>query len=183
VALAIALGVIAVAWVLSTQARAERTLDGFGRLERVAVARRDLLPGHELTGGDVEWRRLPAIARPRRPVSDAVTGRTVLAPIGAGQVLADTQLSPRARRGLAALVPAGRVAIAIPVPDAHLAVRVGDVVDVLAASDDSRPVATAAIVVAVADRAVTVAVTPAQGDRLAVALGAGPPVLALHGVR
>lgn len=93
--------------------------------------------------------------------------------------------APDGRSGVAALVPAGHRAIALPVTVAPLPVMVGDHVDVLVASADgsrSRVVARAARVVAAGEEVVTVALPAADATAAADGLAGGVVTLALHGL-
>lgn len=76
---------------------------------------------------------------------------------------------------MAALVPAGGRAVAVPVADALPPLRRGDRVDVLAPS----VVAADAVVLDVGETVVTVAVVAADAPRVADALARGPVTLAL----
>ena len=174
---------------------AARTLAGLGRTRAVVVARHDLEPGAVIGDDDVVVRRLPLDAVPDSAFEQAPTGRTVTAAIVGGEVVSSTRVAPDGVDGLAALVPAGRRAIAIPVEGTGLRVQVGDRVDVLdpsgvgAADPDytrapaagAELVARGALVIAVADSSTTVAVDPDEAGAVATALAGGTPVLALAG--
>ena len=116
------------------------------------------------------------------------------AAIVAGEVVSSRRLAPSGLDGLAALVPSGRRAIAVPTEGTGLRLQVDDRVDVLDPSSElsisggssgssgtGDAVARDAIVIAVDDTAVTVAVTEAEARRVATALSHGTPVLALAG--
>jgi Flp pilus assembly protein CpaB len=99
----------------------------------VVVAARDLPGGEPLTAGDLAVRRLPLEAvppaAPRGPAS--LTGRTLAAPVRAGEVLTDRRVvAPTTVAGYPGLV-------AVPVRVAEAGVlrplRVGDVIDLVAA--------------------------------------------------
>ncbi|MGH9165205.1 MAG: RcpC/CpaB family pilus assembly protein, partial [Acidimicrobiales bacterium] len=88
--------------------------------------------------------------------------------------------------GVAAQLPPGLRALAVPVDAASLPLRQGYRVDVLAtfdtadpAAEPTFPVATAALVLDVAEDAVTLAVTPTEAPRLAFAIARGTIALAL----
>ena len=106
----------------------------------VAVARRRLETGHVLTRDDTVVRVLPVDAVPDAAIGDGdeLAGRTVTPAIVAGEVLSAQRLAPDGLEGIAALVPAGRRAIAIPIEGTGLAVRVDDRVDVLDPTVDGR---------------------------------------------
>jgi Flp pilus assembly protein CpaB len=96
----------------------------------VTVAAHDLVSGTKLTSGDVEVRRLPVRAVPSGLETHAV-GRTLAAPIRAGEPITDVRLVGPA---LAASYPA-RVAMPVRIADADMVglLKVGDRVDLVAA--------------------------------------------------
>jgi len=177
--------------VTSASSRAQRTLAGYGTLRRVPVARHDLSVGHTLAPGDLEWRNLPPAAVPDDVVLGSPVGRTVVDRVARGEVIAKLRVAPDGLSALAALVPTGHRAVALPRRSTELALVAGDRVDVLAAprvgsevGDGSGPaqvVARAAPVLAVTDQSVVVAVGPGEAGSVAAALAQGQPVLALVG--
>jgi Flp pilus assembly protein CpaB len=187
--LALASVVVALGIALSLGARARDTVDAYGQLQRVSVARRDLEPGREIASDDVTWRELPAVAVPDRALTTSPTGRVVTAAIGTGEVVTDRRIAPEGLSGLRALVPPDRRAIGVPVGDGSVTLEVGDAVDVLAPSrgtSDLDPsdggatvVARAARVLAVGHSAVVLAVSEAEATPVAGALAEGVPVLVL----
>ncbi len=189
--LSVALAGGAAILVASLSARASQTLDAYGHLRPVAVARRDLEPGRRLTGGDVAWREVPRGLVPRDAVESSPVGRTVIDPLGPGEVITTRHLAPGGLVGVAALVTSGHRAVAVPVPAHGLDLHVGDEVDVIAtgAEGDDRGgdprddpvVARRARVLAVDDGAVVVEVADAEVAPVAAAVAEGTPVLALRG--
>jgi Flp pilus assembly protein CpaB len=159
----------------------------------VVVARHDLDVGHVMTAGDTEHRRVPIGAVPDRAVDGDPEGRTVTAAIGSGEVVSSQRLAPEGLHGLAALVPDGRRAVAVPTDGTGLTLEIGDLVDVFDATgpdaaigsgdpeDGPRATAVGAIVIGVDDSAVTVAVDREEVRAVAAALARGTPVLALVG--
>ena len=129
---------------------------------------------------------------PDGAVTSDAEGRVVVAPVAAGEVLLERRLAPAGLTGVAALVPAGHRAVAVPV-DVALGVaspevRVGDRVDVLAVfevTDAGEPpagvVAGAVSVVAVDEQSVTVAVRDDDAPRVAFAAARGTVALAVVG--
>ena len=114
----------------------------------------------------------------------------VTAAIVEGEVISTRRLAPDGAQGVAALVPEGRRAVAVPTEGTGVRLEVGDRVDVVptdadglssGSSSSSGAVTTDAAVVAVDDDAVTLAVDEADVPELAAALGRGTPVLALIG--
>ncbi len=99
----------------------------------VAVAARDLPGGQSLSAGDLAVRRLPPEAVPSGATATTGdwAGRTLAAPVRAGEVLTDRRV---VAPGLAAGYP-GLVAVPVRVAEAGVLglLRVGDAVDVVAA--------------------------------------------------
>src|SRR5690606_4867466 len=132
----------------------------------------------------------PAGVVPRHALTEVPTGAVARADIVAGEVVVSSRLAPHGLEGVAAMLPAGTRAVAIPLePGLAPPLRVGDRVDVLVALGvdaevDGPPgfeVATDALVVAVEEAAATVAVARRDAPRVAVALGSGAVSLALVG--
>ena len=167
--------------------RAEAARAHWGDARPVVVATRTLRPGDVLGDEDVATERWPAGLVPDDAVEGAPVGAVVAAPIFEGQPLVRGQLAPDGLAGVAALLPPGTRALAVPV-GSTLPVHVGDVVDVLATFDptiapDEDPtfaVAEAATVVGVGDDAVTVAVDAEDATRVAFAIAEGTVTLALR---
>jgi len=186
---AVVTGVVAVALLMawSLGAKARDAIDAYGRLRRVAVARRELEPGRQIGSDDITWRELPALAVPDGALTTSPTGRIVTAAIGRSEVITDRRIAPEGLSGLRALVPPGRRAIGVPVGDGSVTLEEGDQVDVLAPSrgtSDLDPsgrgatvVARAARVLAVGHSAVVLVVSEAEATTIAGALAQGVPVL------
>lgn len=184
VAVALVTGVV----VHRTTADAEATAARYGVRTTVAVVVRDLDAGDTVGSGDVALLERPVALVPEGAVTTDPTGRMVRAAVVAGEVLVDGRLADAGRSGTTALVPTGWRALAIPVTDAALPAGRGDRVDVIASFDpsavDGRPsrvVAEAAVVVDVADEALTVAVPARDATAVAFALANGIVTLALVG--
>jgi Flp pilus assembly protein CpaB len=195
-AAAAVLAVAAVGLVTSATSRAHATLAGYGHLERVAVTTHRLDPGAVVGSGDVTWRELPPAAIAAEASTDSPVGRTVVAPMAAGEVVSRLRLAPDGLGPLAALVPAGDRAVAIPLRPSSLPLQPGDRVDVVAprpaAADrdggagrggGATVVARAAPVLRVQSDSVVVAVPQGEREAVAAALAQGTPVLALVGAR
>lgn len=172
--------------VAEAEARARR----FGDLRTVPVVARRVEVGDEIGRGDVRVRRLPAaLIPPGRLAPDRGVGRVALVPLLPGEVLLAAKVAPEGRAGVAALLPPGRRALAVPTGPGIPPLAVGDRVDVLAtyppetaAAAGVEPtfaVATAALVLATSEDSVTVAVLPDEAPRLAFALTTGAITLAL----
>ena len=189
--LAIATGLVVVSLVSSAEAARQR----WGRARPVAVATRDLAPGDLVDGSAVEVRRLPEAAVTPSALAEPPSGSVVRQRVAAGEPFVPERLAPQGLRGVAALVPAGHRAVAIPIgPLAVPPLAVGDLVDVLAVVpalfDDepsppgdqpSFPLIEAAVVVDVGEQSITVAVPGADAPRVAWVLTNGSVVLALAG--
>lgn len=168
------------------QARAGAAL--YGAPRPVVVAVRGVQPGAVLTSADVTTRAAPAALVPPGAVEkrSEAEGRTVVVAVFAGEAVLRPHLAPSGRRGLAALLPAGRQAVAVPTTSGGLRLRKGDVVDVLATLDPPPPgedptfaVAREAIVLDLSGESVTVAVSPDEARRVAFALAKGAVSLAV----
>lgn len=178
--LTVVLALIAGGVTARVVARAEATAAAFGDRRLVAVAVHTLEPGHVIGADEVAWRELPRAALPdAEPVDDPV-GRVALTEILGGEPVVAARVAPDGARGPAALVPAGGRALAVPTDDPHPALRVGDHVDLQAGSVT---VARGAVVVDVADHALTVAVAGREVAATAQALLESRVVVALVGTR
>ena len=160
----------------------------YGRLRPVVTAARAVEVGSVVRSADVMVRAMPAAFLPEGAVTatDDVVGRTVIVPLFRGSPVVVGQLAPDGLEGLAALLPAGGRAVAVPTGPASVALRRGDRVDVLATfdpppagEDPTFPVAEAALVVDVGPEAVAVAVEPEEAVRVAYAVAAGVVTLVL----
>jgi Flp pilus assembly protein CpaB len=154
------------------------------------VATRDIAAGEPLDGDDVDLAERPLALVPEAALEELPIGQVAADAIAAGEVVVAARLAPMGLTGLAATLPAGSRAVAIPV-EVGMAppLSVGDRVDVLVAlapdaAGNGPPgfvVAAEALVVAVDEGAVTVAVRAPIAPRIAVALGTGAVTLALVG--
>lgn len=146
--------------------------DRWGRLVPATVALHDLEPGDVVDAGDVETRLLPAGVVPGGAFDGDAVGEVVTAWTARGEVLLERRLSNR--------LPPGTRGIAVPHGLARLPVEVGDRVDLLATDDvETVTVAFGAIVVHVADDAVTVAVDERDVERVASAVTVAAVTLVL----
>lgn len=168
--------------------KAEAQAARYGRLRPVVTAIRAVEAGSVLRAPDVAMRSMPAAFVPQGALAsaEAAVGRTVVVPLFPGGAVVDAQLAPEGLGGLAALLPPGTRAVAVPGGAESVAVRRGDRVDVLATfdpppagQDPTFPVAEAALVVDVGPEAVAVAVAAADAVRVAYAVAAGVVTLAL----
>lgn len=178
-------------WLASTVVtRADRARLAWGTSQQVLVAARDLAPGHELQATDVALVSRPLSMIPGAALTELPEGTVVQAQVLKGEVVVAERLAPAGLTGVAAMLPPGTRAVAIPTePGMAPPLTVGDHVDVLVAlapesAGDGPPgfaVATGALVVAIDEAAVTVAVPRDTAPRIAVALGRGAVTLALIG--
>jgi hypothetical protein len=116
--LAAGLAVLAAALFTHVTGQATDTVAGWGHTRSVIVARRDLAPGQVVATDDVVRRDLPDAAVPASALVDDPTGRVVTSPIVVGEVVSRQRLAPDGLQGIAALVPDGHRAIAVPTPPA-----------------------------------------------------------------
>ena len=152
----------------------------WGDTVAVAVATADVAPGEPLVA---EVRRLPRALVPAGATTE--TTGVAAAHVAAGEVVVEARLAPAGTSPVAALVPPGWRALAVPSGDG-LPLEVGDVVDVLATVDPQSSVPTVvvareALVVHVGEQAATVAVPVELAPRVAFAVAAGAVALALSG--
>lgn len=179
--------------VSSLVGRAEAARQAWGETAAVVVATRDLAPGDRLDAGALALERRPLAMVPASALTALPERRVAAAAVVEGEVVVAERLAGEGVDGAAALLPPGTRAMAIPAdPSLTPPVEVGDRVDLvvaLAAPPDGgggQPGFTLvgeAVVVAVTDAAVSVAVPRDDTSRVAVALGAGSVTLALAGAR
>ena len=180
---------MAVARIVGTAEARARDLGG---LRSVPVAVRALEVGTVVRAADVEQRRLPIALLPGgvdADIDDPI-GSVVAIPVLAGEVVLAAKLAPAGLRGAAALIPAGRRALAVPTGAGLPPLEPGNRVDILvtfdigsgpaggdgaaevAAVEPTFAVATDAVVVDVTDQVVTVAVLTEEAAQVAFALAA-----------
>jgi Flp pilus assembly protein CpaB len=171
--------------------------DPDGDRARVVVAARDLSPGNALTADDLrlETRLVPTVPDGSQSDVGAVVGSTLAGPARRGEVLTDVRLLGR-RLAESAAGPGARIVPVHPADSALIdLVRPGDVVDVVAASENSTQanphvVATDAIVVSVSakqkaqtatnERVVLVALPATSANAVAGAALVQTVTLTLH---
>jgi Flp pilus assembly protein CpaB len=150
------------------------------------VAVRDLAVGATIAADDVERRRVTAPERFGGAVLvDDPVGRVVTAAIVAGEPVVEQRVAPEGLSAVAALVPPGHRAVALPVTLAPLPVAVGDRVDVLVAEAEglfsTEVAARNALVVATSEEMVTIALEEAGARVVADGLASGVVTLTLRG--
>ena len=160
----------------------------YGGLRPVVTATRAVEVGSVLGPADVAVTSMPSAFVPEGAVeaTSAVVGRTVVVPLFRGAAVVAANVAPEGLEGLAALLPSGTRAVAVPGGPESVAVRRGDRVDVLATfdppplgEDPTFAVAEGALVVDVGPEAVAVAVPAEDTARVAYAVAAGVVTLAL----
>jgi Flp pilus assembly protein CpaB len=182
---------VTLGWMVSTVlSRADAARRSWGATQTVVVARHHIAAGEELGPGDIDLAARPAALVPEHALRELPDGQRTSGPVEEGEILVTSRLAAQGAGALAATMPPGTRAVAIPLePGLAPPLTVGDRVDVLVAlpaeaAGDGPPgfvVAADVPVLAVSDAAVTVAVAPATAPRVAVALGAGAVSVALVG--
>lgn len=184
--------------VISLIEAADAARSRWGDTRPVVVATRDLAPGDVVDAAAVTVRDLPSGLVTDAALASVGPGAVVRHPIVAGEPVVARRLAPDGLTGVAALVPSGQRAVAVPLgPAGGPPLVVGDRVDVIAVlppgagSGEGDPEASGgepafalaehALVVDVTDGAVTVAVPRDDVPRVAWALGLGSLVLSLVG--
>lgn len=164
---------------------AEALAARYGPLRPVVVATRAVEPGAEVGFADLAERMLPASFVPPGAL-DAVShaaGRTAVARLEPGQTVHRGHLAPDGLRGVAALLPPGDRAVAVPAGATAPPLRPGDTVDVVAtfdpatAADPALVVAPAALVLETGPETATLAVAPSEALGVAFALANGSVTL------
>jgi Flp pilus assembly protein CpaB len=188
-ATAAVLVVLAASVIQRTAASAVQARRQWGEERTVVVARHRIALGAVVEADAVTTESWPAALVPAGAAEESPVGRTVIATIEPGEAVIAARLAPDGLRGVAALLPPGFRALAIPVGPSVVALAVGDHVDLIAGFDvasanrDEAPaftVAEDAVVVAVDDQRVTVAVRDADVVRVAFAIVAGTVVPAVR---
>ena len=169
-------------------ARAEAGAARYGDTAAVLVTTHPVAVG-ELLGPDAaEVRQVPIGFVPDGSVGAEALGSRVTATLHAGEVVHGDRLAPGGLSAVTASLPPGTRGLAVPADAATLALEVGDVVDVLAtlaelggagAGAPTTTAAAEALVVDVAEGAVTVAVPEDDAGRVAYAVSTGIVTLAL----
>jgi Flp pilus assembly protein CpaB len=185
----ITLGVITTMVVSTAVGTATRAAAAWGQEREVWVVQRSLEAGDVIAASAVRRTRVPRGVVPEGALNGASSpiGEATRVALARGEVVLTARLAGRGAHGVAAMVAPGYRAVALPFDDQTPAVRVGDRVDVFATFDvessdaaPSFPVASDAEVLAVAARAVTVAVDADDAARVAFALARGAIAIALR---
>jgi Flp pilus assembly protein CpaB len=189
-ALAALLALVTAWYAGTTVASAEAAKRRWGSDRAVAVAARHLDAGMAISEDDVRVERWPAGVVPAGALDSAPVGRVVARPVEPGEAVLAARLAPEGVHGLAARLPPGWRAFAVPSGDGALRLDVDDVVDVLATLEPAAAggagdeptvrIADAAVVLAVDEQSVTVAVPEASATDMAFALASATITLALR---
>lgn len=189
-ALVVALGLLSGAAVAATVQQADQSRAAWGRSTTVLVATRDLVAGERLDGGNTHLVEHPAPLVPPGALTAVPDDGRAAEPVYEGEVLRAERLAPAGMSAVAAQLPKGTRAVAIPVePGTTPPLAVGDHVDIVVAlapeaaggGPPGFALATDVLVVEITEAAVTIAVPRDVAPRLAVAFGQGAVTLALVG--
>jgi Flp pilus assembly protein CpaB len=129
---------VALAITVNTLWQADAARNRWTSMRAVVVTTGDLDTGRVISPGDVATVELPLAAIPEGATTsrpDELVGATVNRPIFAGEVVDDRRLGPAGLSAVAARVPAGFRAVAVPTGSAIPPLSVGDRVDLLAVTD------------------------------------------------
>lgn len=155
--------------------------DGWGATERVAVAAEPFDVGQRVATV-VEWVDYPKAVVPAGAIREIENDAVARVAVGEGEMIVRTDVVPDGQ-SLAASLPVGTAAVAVPRGAGWPDLAVGDHVDLLApaASGDpiTRRVARSAVVVGVDERLVTVAVANGEIAEVAWAITRSEIVAAL----
>ena len=169
---AVALTALTVSTVARVTGAAAAERDRWGARIEVLVATAELEPGDEVQG---ELRLVPAVLVPAGARTTAPDGETVASWIGAGEIVLEQRLAPAGLSAVTALLPPDTRGVAVPIGMAPLPVEVGDHVDV----HGTTRLASGALVVAVSEDAITVAVDADDAARVAYEAANGTVTLVL----
>jgi Flp pilus assembly protein CpaB len=187
--LVLALAALSAQAIAGAVARADAARNRWGAAREIVVARTRLEVDDVVSAGDVESASWPVALVPRGAIdaSQDLAGRTVVEAIEPGSAVVAAQLAPDGLHGIAALIPIGWRALAVPIAQASVPVSVGDRIDLVAAvsgSDASASppfvLAANAVVVATNGQSITVAVPAADAPRVALGIVTGSVVPALR---
>lgn len=189
-ALVVAVGLLCGAGVAATVHQAEAARAAWGETTTVLVARRDLAAGDRLDEGSTRATEHPGPLVPPDALTELPPDGRLAEAVYEGEILRSERIAPAGASAVAARLPAGTRAMAIPTePGSTPPLEVGDRVDVLVAlaaetSGGGPPgfaLATDVEVVDVSEVAVTLAMPRDAAPRLAVAFGQAAVTLALIG--
>lgn len=162
--------------------RLDRRLAALGPTVRVAVARAPVGAGAALDPTDIRWRSIPRGLVPGDAVRRLDASRRVAVDLAAGEVVRRGRLRPAAGSSVAAAIPDGSVAVAVPLPPGLRPER-GDRVELFAIDESgvSAPIALDAPVVDRHEGAAIVAVPHRRAGAVADAVLASTLTVAIAG--
>lgn len=188
--LVVAIALLCGAAVAHIVQHAEDVRAAWGRSATVLVATRDLAAGDRLDHRSTRLVMHPTALVPAGALTSLPQDGRVATPVYEGEIVREQRLAPVGASALAARLPPGARAMAIPVePGITPPVVVGDRVEVLVAlppeaAEGGPPgfaLATDVPVIDVTDAAITIAVDRDAAPRVAVAFSQGAVTLALVG--
>lgn len=189
-ALVVLVGLLSGGAVAVTVQQADAARAAWGRSTTVVVATRDLAAGERVDQRNTRLVEHPDPLVPPGALTSVPDDARVGEPVYEGEVLRDERLAPAGLSTVAARLPEGTRAVAIPLePSTAPPLAAGDRVDVVVAlapeaaagGPPGFAMATDVVVVGVTEVAATVAVPRDVVPRLAVAFGQGAVTLALVG--
>lgn len=194
---AVSLGLITATVTNSAVRRTTSAANAWGVERRVWVVQRAVRAGEVIATSDARLERRPKGVVPEGALDaeSSPIGEATRVDLRTGEVVLTQRLAGLGAHGVAALVVAGRRAIAFKNDESIPALRVGDRVDVLATfdvadalgtSDATTPapsfaVASDAEVLTVSARTITISVAVKEAPRVAFALARAAVTLALRG--
>lgn len=181
--LVVAAAALTAAFIVDRTAAADGAREQWGERRPVVVATADLVPGQVLGDGDTTIAAWPVALLPDDTLASVPAGAVVAQPIGAGEPVRRRRIGRTGAGPVAALLPIGTRGVTVAVGDAPPPVSPGDRVDLVTAglASNGSLVAADALVVAVDERSVVVAVRVAELPAVATALVDGTVVVAISG--
>lgn len=162
---------------------AEHNAQRYGSTVTVAVATRSMPAGSELADDDLTMTVLPASMVPLGALRSRHSHATLRSDVVAGEVLLTSRVTGQPASPAAAQLRHHERGIAVPLPDAHLDLQRGDLVDLLAFTEQGTTavISHRARVLSARDRTAVVAVDESDMAALGDALVADTVSLALIG--
>ena len=177
------LAVGTIVWIERAERDLARRATALGPTTQVAVVVGDHAGGEQLDDADVELRDVPRSAVPADALTAAPHDRRLRTDVRAGEVLTSGRFAAGGRSEIAAQIPPGRQAIAVPRTSAALDLRPGDQVALLGlgSSGASEVIVDDGLVVAATEGATTIAVPLGDVGDMADAVLAGTMTVVLSG--
>ncbi len=177
------LAVGTIVWIERAERDLARRAAALGPTTQVAVVVDDHAGGERLDGADVELREVPRAVVPADALTAAPHDRRLRTDVRAGEVLTSGRFAASGVSEIAARIPPGRQAIAVPRTSAALDLRPGDQVALLGlgSSGSSEMIVDDGLVVDATDGATTIAVPLGDVRDVADAVLAGTMTIVLSG--